>query len=133
MKLLVILFISNNYNHLKNLKLAYSSDKDITNMEILIGLDYYYQIVTGEIICEKNNEAVALGSILGWILNGNFPDILCVHLNVTTHMFHIDIVNKEFIEKKDLNNPFEFDLRNIGDGELYLIDENQHVLKNSQK
>ena len=102
-------------------------------MEILIGLDYYYQIVTGEIICGQNNEPIALGFILGWILNGNFLDILRVHLNVTTHMFHIDIVNKEFIEKKDLNNPFEFDLRNISDGELYLIDENQHVLKNSQK
>ena len=39
-------------------------------------------------------------------------------------MFRIDTVNKEFIETKDLNNPFEFDLNNINDGreESYLID-----------
>ena len=47
-------------------------------------------------------------------------------------MFRIDKVNKEFIETKDLNNPFEFDLNNINDGreKLYIIDKNQHVLKN---
>ena len=52
--------VSNNYNHLKNLKLAGSSDKEIKNIEIFIGLDYYYQIVTGEIIRGKSNEAIAL-------------------------------------------------------------------------
>ena len=33
--------VSNEYNHLKNLKLADSSDKEIKDIEILIGLDYY--------------------------------------------------------------------------------------------
>ena len=49
-----------------------------------------------------------------------------VHLNITTHMFRIDTVNKEFIEMKDFKNPFEFDLININDGreELHLINEN---------
>ena len=31
-------------------------------------------------------------------------------------MFRIDTVNKEFIETKDLSNPFEFDLNNIDNG-----------------
>ena len=49
-----------------------------------------------------------------------------VHLNITTHMFRIDTVNKELIEMKDFKNPSEFDLININDGreELHLIDEN---------
>ena len=126
--------VTNNYNHLKNLKLVDSSDKEIKDLEFLIGLDYYYQIVTGEIIREKNNEPIVLGSIFGWVLSGNFLDISRVHWNITTHIFRIDTVSKEFIETKDLNNPFEFDLYNIIDGreELYIIDENQHVLKTFQ-
>ena len=104
--------VSSNYNHLKNLKLADSSDKEIKDIEILIGLDYYYQIVTVEIIRGKNNEPTALGSMFGWVLSGNFLDISRVHLNITTYMFRIDTVNKEFSETKDLNNPFEFDLNN---------------------
>ena len=77
--------VSNNYNHLKNLKLADSSDKKIKNIEILIGLYYYYEIVTGEIIRGINDETIALGSISDSILSGNFLDISRVHLNMTTH------------------------------------------------
>ena len=119
---------------MKGLKLADSSDKEIKNIEILTGLDYYYQIVTGEIIRGKSNEPIALGSIFGWVLNGNILVISRVHLNITTHMFRIDAVNNEFIETKDFKNPFEFDLTNVNDGreELHLTDENQHVLKNFQ-
>ena len=37
--------VSCNYYNLKRLKLVDSPDKEIKNIEILIGLDYYYQIV----------------------------------------------------------------------------------------
>ena len=81
--------VTNNYNHLKNLKLVDSSDKEIKDLEFLIGLDYYYQIVTGEIIREKNNEPIVLGSIFGWVLSGNFLDISRVHLNITHTCFEL--------------------------------------------
>ena len=42
--------VSTNYNHLKNLKLADSSNTDTKSINILIGLDYYYLLVTGDII-----------------------------------------------------------------------------------
>ena len=108
--------VSSNYNHLKDLKLADSSDKEIKNIEILTGSDYSYQIVTGEIIRGKSNEPIALGSIFGWVLNGNFLVISRVHLNIKAHIFRIDAVNKSLLKKKYLKNPFEFDLNNINDG-----------------
>ena len=37
-----------------------------------------------------------------------------VHLNITTHMFRIDTVNKELIEMKDFKNPFELTLMTEG-------------------
>ena len=60
--------VSNSYIYLKNIKLADSSDKKIKDTEILIGLDYYYQIVISEIIRGKKNEPIALGSMFGWDL-----------------------------------------------------------------
>ena len=42
--------VSTNYNHLKNLKLADSSNTDTKSINILIGLDYYYLFVTGDIM-----------------------------------------------------------------------------------
>ena len=47
-------------------------------------------------------------------------------------MFRIYTVNKEFIETKELKNPFLFYLNNIYDErkELYLKDENQYVVQN---
>ena len=86
------------------------------NMEILIGLDYCYQIVTREIFRGKNNEPIALGFVFGYISR--------VHLNITRYMFRTDTINKELNEIKELKNPFEkFHLNNIYDGreELYLM------------
>ena len=57
--------VSTNYNHLKNLKLANSSNTDTKSINILIGLDYYYLFVTGDIIRGEPNEPFALNSIFG--------------------------------------------------------------------
>ena len=80
-----------------------------------------------------SNEPIAWRSIFRCVF-GIFLDISRAHLNIITHMFRIDTVNKEFVETKDFKNSVEFDLININDGreELHLIDENQHMLKNSQ-
>ena len=60
-------FASKEYEHLKNLNLADKSGEGNKLVEILIGLDYYYQFITGEIIKGKVNESVALESCFGWI------------------------------------------------------------------
>ena len=44
-------YVTSNYPHLKGLKLATNLDKRI---DILIGSDYYYSIVSGEILKRKN-------------------------------------------------------------------------------
>ena len=61
--------VSQNYPHLKNLKLAGSFDEQFMNKDILIGTDFYHTFFTDEIIRGKSNEPVALRSHFGWVLS----------------------------------------------------------------
>ena len=63
------------YKHLRNLRLAYTSPHEVTNINILIGLDHYYSLTTGETIKGKINEPIAINSVLGWITCGNYQNI----------------------------------------------------------
>ena len=60
------------YEHLQNVKLAYTSPHEVTNINILIGLHHYYNLITDEMIKEKINEPIAINSVLGWIICGNY-------------------------------------------------------------
>ncbi|XP_065665735.1 uncharacterized protein LOC136087157 [Hydra vulgaris] len=59
------------YVYLKGIPLAKSYPlKNNESVDILVGLDCYYSIITGKIIRGCNNGPVALESILGWIVCG---------------------------------------------------------------
>ena len=78
--------ISNNYSHLKNLKLAQESNETCVKVDILIGLDYYYNFMTGNIIKGKPNEPIALESTLGWIISGPYSSINSTNVyNINSH------------------------------------------------
>ena len=58
-----------NYSHLQNLYLSdYSDDKD-KSIDILIGENFYWDIITGKVIRGASGP-VALESGIGWILSG---------------------------------------------------------------
>ena len=62
--------VSSSYPHLKNL-LSVDTWKDKNKkIDILIGADYYYRFIYGNVIRGKSNEPIALESVFGWILNG---------------------------------------------------------------
>ena len=58
------------YEHLENLELADCSEgSDNLNVDVLIGLDFYFSFVTG--VVKKGREGpVAIESTLGWIISG---------------------------------------------------------------
>ena len=60
------------YNYLKNLDFAdkYTSDNSEKSIDILIGMDYYFNFVTGKIKRGPPGCPVAIESNLGWILSG---------------------------------------------------------------
>ena len=56
-------FVSKRYSHLQGLNLADKSTDGSKTIEILVGLDYYFEFITGEVIKSKFGEPVALKSI----------------------------------------------------------------------
>ena len=95
--------VSTNYNHLKNLKLADSSNTGTKSINILIDLDYYYLFVTGYIIRGEPNEPIALNSIFGCILCRTFVETTEANSNVT-HLFRVDTLrNKTGGITKEIN------------------------------
>ena len=65
-------FYADNYRHLRKLCLAdYSRGEEKLNVNVLIGLDYYFSFVTGKIIRGEGGPT-AISSKLGWILSGGF-------------------------------------------------------------
>ena len=62
----------NQYDHLKYLKLSNSSDSKFKcNVDILIGADYYWDFVSGN-IKRRNSAQVAVETVLDWVLSGAY-------------------------------------------------------------
>ena len=59
------------FPHLRSLSLADSPSAQERRIDMLIGMNYYYQIVTGEVVTGKSGP-VALNIKLGWLLSGPY-------------------------------------------------------------
>ena len=72
----------------KDLPLAYSipSEKDISTVELLIGSDYYLELITAE-KNELEPGLYLLGSKLGWMLSGRFGKRACNEPNASMLIF----------------------------------------------
>ena len=121
------------YNHLKNLKLADSSNTVTKNINILIGLDYYL-FVTGDIMRAEHNEPIALNSTFGWILFGTFVETTQANLNVT-HLFRVDTLRNKTGGITKERNPFELDFNSNYDTseQVFPKDDHKHVFEDFEK
>ena len=94
-------WVSQNYPHLKNLRLADSFDEQLMNIDILIGTDFYHTFFTDEIIRGKSNKPVALSSHFGWVLSGNYK-VNEKQKSENTHTFFIG--NESFCKYEPFND-----------------------------
>ena len=127
-----------NYSHLQNLNLEDSGAS--SDIDLLIGWDYYWDLVTGKVRTGKLGEPVTVETVFGWILNGpvaNNSVDSSTNLNVwESHVFFLNsAVPHNF---KNLDNKLSnfWDLETLG----FSPDEKviyQHFLdciyKNSEK
>ena len=66
-------FARNNYDHLRNIKLLKHSEGDLTSIDLLIGNDFYYLFINGNIVKGQKDEPIAIETYLGgFILSGVF-------------------------------------------------------------
>ena len=56
----------------KGLSIANSSSKTSFEMDLLVGPDFYYSFITGDIKKSQIGEPIALESKLGWIFKIKF-------------------------------------------------------------
>ena len=85
-----IAFCKAEYDHLTHL--ADSCQSEDMSIDILIGMDYYWQIVTSEVVRGKKGPT-AVYTKLGWVLSGptGIPDQCTSSVNViTSHILRCD-------------------------------------------
>ena len=79
--------------HLATLDLAdYSEGETSWEVDMLIGSDYYWDIVTGG-VSRGSHGPVAIHTKLGWVLSGPLPSeklVECSTNLVTTHVLRVD-------------------------------------------
>ena len=103
------------YIYLRNLDFAdkYTSDNSEKSIDILIGMDYYFNFVTGKIKRGPPGCPVAIESNFGWILSGpnrtakkkskfvpsNIANSHTMFVDNITHKIHDDLNLKDSIQK----------------------------------
>ena len=83
--------------HLLGLELADSADSDdVLEVDVLIGSDWYWNLVTGRVIRGKSGP-IAIHTKVGWILSGPATNPTTVNLTLSspTHMLKIDTFKVE--------------------------------------
>ena len=104
--------VPSNCEDLKRMELADSSTETTKCIDVLMGLDYYYSCITGEVKRGKDYEPLPITSCCGWIVCGyyNKPSVSANFVN-SAHMLctNTELLNK-FVEIK-LENTFNDDLK----------------------
>ena len=110
-----------NYPFLKNLELA-NEVLHKENIDLLIGADFYWDIVDGSVKSVNGVAPVAIGSKLGWLLNG--PVTKHNALSLTTHVennvLHIKTTN---LEEGKIDNFWKLDLLGIQEKDLSVCEK----------
>ena len=113
------------YPHLRNLDLADEEPDEVcsNSIDILIGIDYYWQVVIGDIIYGEIGP-VALNSHFGWLVSGPTKS-LSVDYTVSTLIIEGE-VNVEYSDNQlmqDLNKFWDTEAIGIFDSKQETIDQ----------
>ena len=114
--------IQENYPHLQGLRFADFSNFETKRIELLIGLDHYYNFVSGNVRKGNLNKPIAIKLKLEWILSGRYEKINNTSINLNqTHFFFTVQSNKTF-ETQNIANT----LKNLWDVESSGIDKENY-------
>ena len=92
----------NDYPHLENLELAdcFDCDSDSESVDMLIGSDMYFEVVTGDII-RGDEGLIAVSSKFGWLLSG---PVKVVNDYVTDNISVSNLIIEGNAEPKNMEN-----------------------------
>ena len=116
------------YQHLHNIKLAEPArEGELIEFDILIGLDHYWDIITGETIRGPSGPT-AIYSKIGWILSG---PTMSDHTPGVTHTFLTGVraIEDKLRLDEQLRSFWELESLGISDQELTLYDQFKDHIK----
>ena len=112
-----IMYAKENYRHLADLDLADSAcEDDRLSVDILVGSDNYWKLVTGEII-NGDSGPTAIKTRLGWVLAGPVEGIASHNSTnlVVTHTMAVDThVSQDSNQQLDKRLKMFWDLESLG-------------------
>ncbi|XP_065917691.1 uncharacterized protein [Dysidea avara] len=111
------MYASESYPHLAGLELAdYATEEDTLSVDVLVGSDNYWKLVTGDII-NADIGPTAIRTRLGWVLAGPVEGIschICTNL-VVTHTMVIDAhISQDTDQELDKKLKMFWDLESFG-------------------
>ena len=93
-----------NFEHLKDLELAHSGDRGL-EVDILLGADFHWEIMSGNMRWGENYGPVALGSKLGWILSGPVQ-VNETEINTSVNSIQAKAINTHFMKLNETLKAF---------------------------
>ena len=113
-------------NSFKGLDFAdYSNGKSSLQVDVLIGSDYYWELVTGS-VCRSERGPTAIHTKLGWVLSGPTQatsPLQCSANLVTTHVLRVDAQQDETVGlDEQLRSFWELESLGVQEKEKTLFD-----------
>ncbi|XP_065891704.1 uncharacterized protein [Dysidea avara] len=123
--------VTERYEYLANLDFAdYSCDGDQLEVDMLIGVDNYWKLVTGKLV-NRGDGPTAVHTRLGWVLSGPVEGLLSQNTScklVSTHVLKVDgYVPQESERSLDRTLKSFWDLESLGirEGEVDVYEQFQ--------
>ena len=116
---------------LRDLELADDGSNDSSEIDILIGADVYWDIVTGEVKKEESTCLVAVKSIFGWILNGpvTFLDSSTSMCTPSAHVMKIQNYETNVELHEAMSRFWDLDVIGISENETTLHEQVENNVK----
>ena len=114
------------FDFIKGVNISNTEVDDSREIDILIGSDYYWTVVNGEIQRCTENGLVAISSKLGWIFSGPIKEGLetITAANLVTHVMKVGIeINDECEISKKIDKFWELDSMGVVPNESSVYDK----------
>lgn len=103
--------------HLRKLQLAdTATGSGCVKIDMLIGMDFYWSIVTGKVIKGKTGEPTAMSTKLGWVVSGSLVSVSENNFDDCTTYTNTSIVHTLLIDWSGDMNSVEDQLQILGPG-----------------
>ena len=117
--------IQENYPHLQGLRFVDFSNFSTKRIELLIGLDHYYNFVSGDVRKGKLNEPIAIELKLGRTLSGRYEKINNISINLNQTHFFFTVQSSKTFETLNIAKSF----KSLWDVESELIKKTMMYIK----